>query len=248
MNKPLVSPLHHFYRTSSQPCPYLDGFIERKIITELAGGAPQALYGDLSRAGFRRSHQLAYRPACPTCSSCVPVRVAVAGFVAGRSIKRLAAVNADLSVETVPAQGTVEQFRLFTRYQLARHADSDMANMGFSDYRAMIEDSPVATRLVTLRDRADRLIGVCLTDDLDDGSSAVYSFYDPDQPKRSLGTWMVVELIRRAGAMDRPFVYLGYWIAGSRKMAYKTRFQPLQALGSNGWAPFVAAPAPFVAG
>lgn len=240
MNKPLVSPLHHFYRTSSQPCPYLDGFIERKVITELAGAAPQTLYNDLSRAGFRRSHQLAYRPACPTCTACVPVRVAVAGFVPGRSIKRLAAINQDLTAQTIEPAGTVEQFRLFARYQLARHAESDMANMGFSDYRAMIEDSPVTTKLVTLRDGGKRLVGVCLTDDLDDGSSAVYSFYDPDQPKRSLGTWMVVELIRRARAMDRPYVYLGYWIAGSRKMTYKTRFQPLQALGANGWAPFAA--------
>jgi len=240
MNKPLVSPLHHFYRTSSQPCPYLDGFIERKVITELGGPTPQALYNDLSRAGFRRSHQLAYRPACPTCTACVPVRVEVAGFAPGRSIKRLAAANADLTAETVPAHGSVEQFRLFTRYQLARHAESDMANMGFSDYRAMIEDSPVSTKLVTLRDGAGTLIGVCLTDDLDDGSSAVYSFYDPDQPKRSLGTWMVVELIRRAQAQGRPYVYLGYWIAGSRKMAYKTRFQPLQALGLNGWVAFTA--------
>jgi len=240
MNKPLASPLHHFYRTGSQPCPYLDGFVERKVITELAGADPQALYNDLSRAGFRRSHQLAYRPACPACNACVPVRVAVADFLPGRSIKRLATINADLSVETVAAQGSVEQFRLFARYQRARHAESDMANMGFSDYRAMIEDSPVSTRLVTLRDRKGQLIGVCLTDDLDDGSSAVYSFYDPDQPKRSLGTWMVVALIQRAQAMGRPYVYLGYWIAGSRKMAYKTRFQPLQALGGNGWAPFAA--------
>jgi leucyl-tRNA---protein transferase len=238
MNKPLVSPLHHFYRTSSQPCPYLDGAIERKVITELGGKTPQALYNDLSRAGFRRSHQLAYRPACPSCTACVPVRVDVAGFIPGRSIRRLAAFNADLSVETIEAAGTVEQFRLFSRYQLARHTESDMANMGFSDYRAMIEDSSVATRLVTLRDGTGRLMGVCLTDDLDDGASAVYSFYDPDQPKRSLGTWMVVELIERARRMGRPYVYLGYWIAGSRKMAYKTRFQPLEALGTHGWAPF----------
>lgn len=240
MNKPLVSPLHHFYRTSSQPCPYLDGSIERKVITELAAVAPQALYNDLSRAGFRRSHQLAYRPACPACTACVPVRVDVAGFVVGRSIKRLAALNADLVVETVVANGTVEQYRLFARYQLARHAESDMANMGFSDYRAMIEDSPVATSLVTLRDAAGRLVGVCLTDDLDDGSSAVYSFYDPAQPKRSLGTWLVVALVERARLMGRPYVYLGYWISGSRKMAYKTRFQPLQALGPTGWAAFDA--------
>ena len=238
MNKPLLSPLHHFYRTSAQPCPYLEGFIERKVITELGGSAPQALYNDLSRAGFRRSHQLAYRPACSGCSACVPVRIAVHDFVPGRSIKRLEAQNADLCIEEIEPAGTVEQFRLFTRYQLARHAESDMANMGFGDYRAMIEDSPVSTVLVSLRDPAGRLVGVCLTDDLDDGASAVYSFYDPDQPKRSLGTWLVVALIERARRLGRPYVYLGYWIAGSRKMAYKTRFRPLEALGPGGWAPF----------
>ena len=236
MNKPLVTTLQHFYRTSSQPCPYVAGRVERKVITELAMQDSLGLYNDLSRAGFRRSHQLAYRPACPNCCACTPVRIDTAGFVASRSIRRLGQINADLSMFEAEPIATIEQYRLFTRYQRARHGDSDMAGMSFSDFRAMIEDSPVDTVLVILRDGSGRLLGICLTDVLDDGVSAVYSFFDPDENRRSLGTWLVLQLIERVRRLARRYVYLGYWIAGNRKMGYKTRFQPLEALGPGGWA------------
>lgn len=236
MNKPLVTTLQHFYRTSSQPCPYVDGRVERKVITELAMHRSLDLYNDLSRAGFRRSHQLAYRPACPSCNACTPVRVDTEGFTQSRSIRRLAQVNADLKVFEAEPIATIEQYRLFSRYQRARHGDSDMAGMSFADFRAMIEDSPVETLLVILRDGTGRLVGLCLTDALDDGVSAVYSFFDPDEERRSLGTWLVVQLIERVRRLGQRYVYLGYWIAESRKMAYKTRFQPLEALGPGGWA------------
>lgn len=236
MNKPLVTTLQHFYRTSAQPCPYVDGRVERKVITELAMQGSLDLYNDLSRAGFRRSHQLAYRPACPNCSACTPVRIDVSGFTPTRSNRRLVQVNADLAVHHAEPIATIEQYRLFARYQQARHGDSDMAGMSFGDFRAMIEDSPVETLLVILRDPTGRLVGICLTDALDDGVSAVYSFFDPDESKRSLGTWLVLQLIERVRRLGQRYVYLGYWIAGSRKMSYKTRFQPLEALGPNGWA------------
>jgi arginyl-tRNA--protein-N-Asp/Glu arginylyltransferase len=238
MNKTLIHPLYHFYRTSSQPCPYLDGRTERKIITELTPqGGTTTLYNDLSRAGFRRSHQLAYRPACPSCDSCRPVRIDAELFTPGRSDRRLAQTNADLHIFEVEPIASVEQYRLFMRYQYARHGDSDMAGMSFGDYRAMIEDSPVDTLLVVLRDSAGRLMGVCLTDELDDGASAVYSFYDPDEKRRSLGTWLVLALIERVRYLRQRYVYLGYWIEESRKMGYKARFRPLEALGPDGWAP-----------
>jgi len=236
MNKPLVTTLQHFYRTSSQPCPYVHGRVERKVITELAIHRSLDLYNDLSRAGFRRSHQLAYRPACPSCNACTPVRIDTSGFTPGRSIRRLAQVNADLQVFEAEPIATIEQYRLFSRYQRARHGDSDMAGMSFADFRAMVEDSPVDTLLIILRDGTGRLVGICLTDALDDGVSAVYSFFDPDEPRRSLGTWLVVQLIERVRHLGRRYVYLGYWIAESRKMGYKTRFQPLEALGPGGWA------------
>jgi arginine-tRNA-protein transferase len=235
-----VTPLQHFYRTSSLPCPYVDGRLERKLITELVGPDAAIFYNDLSRAGFRRSHHVAYRPTCAGCSGCVPVRVVVDGFRDGRSSRRLRAANVDIHAGEIAARASVEQFRLFSRYQRLRHADSDMAGMTYGDYRAMIEDSPVETRLVELRTDARELVAVCLIDRLDDGYSAVYSFYDPDLPKRSLGTFMVLTLIERAAAERLPYVYLGYWIAESPKMSYKTRFRPLEVLEGGSWRPLEA--------
>jgi arginine-tRNA-protein transferase len=244
----LIPPsFQQFYRTGAQPCPYIDGRVERKVLTELAGPAAVAVYNDLSRAGFRRSHSLAYRPACASCSACLPVRIVASGFEPGRSARRLARINADLRIGAIPAQATREQYRLFARYQAARHGESDMASMSPADYRAMVEDSPLDTLLLTARDAEGSLVAVCLLDELDDGSSAVYSFYEPDMPKRSLGTWLVLQLIERVRRQGLPYVYLGYWIAGSAKMDYKIRFQPLEALGAAGWIPvepLAASPAP----
>jgi len=233
--EPLFVPPQHFYRTAALPCPYLPGQIERKLITELAGQEGQTFYNALSRAGFRRSHHLAYRPACTKCSACVPVRIPVAAFTLSRSLRRIQKANADLAIRVVEPQSTLEQFRLFQRYQRSRHADSDMASMTFGDFRAMIEDSPVASRLIELRDGRGGLLGACLLDVLDDGLSAVYSFFDPDERRRSLGTLLVLALIEAARDRALPYAYLGYWIAQSRKMAYKARFRPLESLGAEGW-------------
>ncbi len=236
MNRLAPQPLQHFYRTAALPCPYLEGRMERKVLTEITGPTAAALYNGLSRAGFRRSHHLAYRPACAGCNACVPVRVAVARFVPSRNLRRLARLNEDLVSAEEPPRATGEQYRLFSRYQRSRHTESDMATMTYGDYRAMVEDSPIETRLLTLRDRPGQLRAACLADRLDDGYSAVYSFFEPDEARRSLGTMLVLRLVEQAAAAGLPYVYLGYWIADSRKMAYKARFQPLEALGPAGWA------------
>jgi arginine-tRNA-protein transferase len=233
--RPLVTPLQHFYRTSALACPYLPERIERKLITELAGRDAKALYDDLCRAGFRRSHHLAYRPSCTNCTSCVPVRVAALDFEASRSCRRIEKLNLDIVGRETELRATGEQYRLFARYERSRHPDSEMAAMTFGDYRAMVEDSPIDTRLVEFRDGGGALVGACLVDALDDGYSAVYSFFEPEEVKRSLGTFMVLWLILRARALALPYVYLGYWIADSDKMSYKTRFRPLEALGAHGW-------------
>jgi arginyl-tRNA--protein-N-Asp/Glu arginylyltransferase len=233
--RPLSTPLQHFYRTSAMACPYLPGQHERKLITDLAGRDAKAFYDDLCRAGFRRSHHLAYRPSCSGCNACVPVRVPSAELRATRSSRRLRQINADIVGTHVEAIATVEQFRLFARYERRRHANSEMAAMTYGDYCAMVEDSPIDTGLVEFRDAKRELLGVCLIDLLDDGYSAVYSFFDPLQERRSLGTFMVRWLIEDAAARTLPYVYLGYWIADSDKMAYKTRFRPLEALGDDGW-------------
>jgi arginine-tRNA-protein transferase len=224
-----------FYTTAPLPCPYLPGRTERKIVTELSGTEAEALHERLSRAGFRRSHNIAYAPVCPGCQACVPIRVVSEDFTPDRTQRRILRANADLTVSEMPARATAEQFTLFQRYQKNRHADGDMAAMGYYDYRAMIEDTPISTGLLEFRDAQDRLLGACLTDWLADGLSAVYSFFDTDQDKRSLGTFAVLWLIGRARSLGLPYVYLGYWVPESRKMAYKARFRPSEILMSGAW-------------
>jgi arginine-tRNA-protein transferase len=224
-----------FYTTAPLPCPYLPGRTERKIVTELSGTEAEALHERLSRAGFRRSHNIAYAPVCPGCQACVPIRVVSEDFAPDRTQRRILRANADLTVSEMPARATAEQFTLFQRYQKNRHADGDMAAMGYYDYRAMIEDTPISTGLLEFRDAQDRLLGACLTDWLADGLSAVYSFFDTDQDKRSLGTFAVLWLIGRARSLGLPYVYLGYWVPESRKMAYKARFRPSEILMSGAW-------------
>jgi arginine-tRNA-protein transferase len=224
-----------FYTTAPLPCPYLPGRTERKIVTELSGTEAEALHERLSRAGFRRSHNIAYAPVCPGCQACVPIRVVSEEFTPDRTQRRILRANADLTVSEMPARATAEQFTLFQRYQKNRHADGDMAAMGYYDYRAMIEDTPISTGILEFRDAQDRLLGACLTDWLADGLSAVYSFFDTDEDKRSLGTFAVLWLIGRARSLGLPYVYLGYWVPESRKMAYKARFKPSEILISGAW-------------
>lgn len=228
-------PLQMHYVLAEVPCPYLPGRRERKVITEISGPGARWTYDRLSRAGFRRSHQFAYRPACAACSACVPVRVRAAEFGPSRSLRRIARINQDLRAAQRPPRAIAEHFELFRRYIAARHGEGEMASMGFADYRGMVEHSRVDTRLVEFRDGGGRLVAVCLADWLADGPSAVYSWFDPDQTRRSLGAQVVLWLIEAARCAAQPYVYLGYWIRESPKMAYKARFRPLEGLGLNGW-------------
>lgn len=235
-NSPIRRP-HFFFTTAPMPCPYIDGRMERKIVTELVGPEARRLHDTLSRAGFRRSHSIAYAPACPGCNACIPVRVSATAFDMKKSFRRTWRINQDLTATIVPARATAEQYRLFAAYQESRHSGSDMALMGFYDYRAMVEDSPIDTALVEFRDGQGRLIAVCLMDRMDDGLSAVYSFFDPNEQRHGLGTFMILWMIREAERQGLPFVYLGYWIRDSRKMSYKIRFQPLEGFTPEGWNP-----------
>jgi arginine-tRNA-protein transferase len=228
---------HFFFTTAPLPCPYIAGRLERKIVTELTGPDAERLHEALSRAGFRRSHSIAYTPACPGCNACVPVRIVVDDFYPRRTQRRIMRANAHLETRQVGARATAEQYRLFARYQETRHSGGDMALMGFYDYRSMVEDSPIDTCIVEFRGEGGALRAAVLTDRMSDGLSAVYSFYDPDQPFNSLGTYMVLWLISEAKRLNLPYVYLGYWIGESEKMAYKARFQPLEAFGPQGWLP-----------
>lgn len=229
-----------FLLTTEGPCPYLPDRAERKLITELHGPKAGGQHGRLSRAGFRRSHRFAYRPACRGCDACVAVRIAADCFTPSRSQQRILRRNRDLSVHVGPAQASMEQYRLFERYLHSRHADGEMAGMSAEEYRAMVEDSAVATSLVSFRDTQGMLVAVCLVDWLDDGASAVYSFFDPAQHRRSLGSHCILWLVEACRARSLPYLYLGYWIDGSPKMDYKARFGALEALTARGWERFDA--------
>jgi len=240
--KPARRP-HFFYTTAPLPCPYVPGRMERKVVTELAGVSAESLHDRLSRGGFRRSHNIAYAPVCPSCNACVPIRIRARDFTPSRTQKRLAKLNADLIVQEMPPRATAEQFQLFQRYQQVRHGDGDMATMSFYDYRAMVEDTPIETSIVEFRTRAGVLVGACLTDRLGDGLSAVYSFFATGMDERSLGTFAILWLIARAVEQGMPNVYLGYWVEESRKMAYKAKFRPSEILRGGQWVPLVEKPA-----
>lgn len=224
-----------FYTTTSLPCPYVPGRMERKVVTELAGVHAETLHDRLSKGGFRRSHNIAYAPACHNCNSCVPIRIRAGDYVPDRTQKRTERRNADLLIQEMPPRATVEQYTLFQTYQCARHHNSEMSSMSFYDYRAMIEDTPIETSLVEFRLPGGELVGACLTDRLGDGLSAVYSFFDTTLTTRSLGTYAIIWLIRRAVELRLENVYLGYWVKDSSKMAYKARFYASEILQGGQW-------------
>jgi leucyl-tRNA---protein transferase len=234
----ILEPFQQFFATASVGCPYVPGRAERKLIVELAGRDAAEFYDDLSRAGFRRSHRFAYRPACRECVACVPVRIAVADFAHSRSTRRVRNANRELTARLAAARAVPEQFQLFAAYQRSRHQDSEMAGMSYADYRNMIEDTPVRSAIAEFRDADGRLVAASLVDRLDDGLSAVYSFYDPTLDKQSLGTWTILWLVEECARLGLPYVYLGYWIGESPKMAYKARFPALERLSAGIWVPF----------
>ena len=236
-----LGPFHQFFATTAVACPYVPGRAERKLIVELTGRTAAAFYDELSRAGFRRSHRFAYRPACRQCAACVPVRIAVERFAHSRSTRRVRNLNRPLTTRLLAPRATLEQFRLFTAYQCSRHRDSDMAAMSYADYRSMVEDTTVRTAVAEFRDVDDALVAVSLVDRLDDGLSAVYSFYDPGRDRQSLGTWSILWLVEECRRLELPYVYLGYWIAESPKMAYKARFPALERLVGGNWIPLAPA-------
>jgi len=223
----------------------LPGKEERKVFTHLVGERAPGLNDLLTQGGFRRSQSIAYRPACENCRACVSVRVINDEFRATRNMRRILQRNTDMVGEMRALVPTSEQYSVFRAYLDSRHRDGGMADMSVLDYATMVEDSHVKTRMVEYRRRgpdssingrgSGALMAVALTDVLSDGLSMVYSFFDPEQENRSLGTFMILDHIERARRMGLPYVYLGYWVSGSRKMDYKGRFLPQQRLTPDGW-------------
>ena len=227
------------FLTAPMPCPYLPGKQERKLFTHLTGRRASALHALLSDNGFRRSQNLIYRPACEGCAACQSVRILARDFEARARYRRILKANADIEVSVRPAHATAEQFELFKRYLDARHTSGGMTSMSFVDFEYMVEDTPVQTVVVEYRlGAADdhRLVAVALTDVMPDGLSMVYSFFDPDLARRSLGNLLILDHVRQVRLAGLSYVYLGYWVEESPKMAYKGQFRPLEVQrGPLGW-------------
>ncbi len=229
-----------FYVTAPQPCPYLEGRMERKLFTALQGEHATRLNDALSKQGFRRSQNVLYRPSCAECSACLSARIRVADFTPSRSQRRTERRNAHLQRKAVSPWASEEQYALFRAYLDSRHADGGMADMDIFEYAAMIEETPIRSRVIEYTSPApdggeDELVAVCLTDVLDDGLSMVYSFYDPQRRRQSLGTYVILDHVRLAREAGLPYVYLGYWVPGSPKMGYKAGFSALEVYHKGAW-------------
>ena len=207
--------LDFLFATRILPCPYLPDKAERKVVVELADGSAGRDYERLIRAGYRRS----------------------GGLALSRSLRRVEGANRDLDVRILAPEARAEHFDLFRRYQDGRHGGGEMADMDFMEYRALVEESHVATRLAEFRGPGGGLMAVCLFDELDDSLSAVYTFFEPSITKRSLGSYMILWLAAECRESGKSHLYLGYWIEKCAKMAYKARFRPLEVLDQGAWRP-----------
>ncbi|WP_095590852.1 arginyltransferase [Actibacterium ureilyticum] len=230
-----------FYVTAPQPCPYLEGRMERKLFTALQGDYAETLNDALSAQGFRRSQNVLYRPSCADCTACLSARIRVADFEPSRGQRKIIRRNAGLKRQATSPWATEDQYALFRRYLDDRHSDGGMADMDIFEFAAMVEETPVRSRVVEYtsdRSNGQRLrdlAAVCLTDVLGDGLSMVYSFYDPDYVRDSLGTYMILDHVEIAREAGLPYVYLGYWVPGSPKMGYKANFSALEIYKNGSW-------------
>jgi len=227
-----------FYVTAPQPCPYLEGRMERKLFTALQGENAEPLNNSLSAQGFRRSQNVLYRPSCAECASCLSARIDVSRFKPSKSQRRTINRNTHLSRRATSPWATEDQYELFRRYLDSRHADGGMADMDVFEFAAMIEETPIRSRVIEYTDKStSELVGVCLTDVLGDGVSMVYSFYTPDRPRDGLGNHIILDHIEIAREAGLPYVYLGYWVPGSQKMGYKAKFSGLEVFMGGEWHP-----------
>ena len=227
-----------FYVTAPQPCPYLEGRMERKLFTALQGDKAETLNNSLSQQGFRRSQNVLYRPSCTECSACLSARINVSKFSPTKTQKRILKRTSHLNRQATSPWATEQQYDLFRKYLDTRHADGGMADMDIFEFAAMIEETPVRSRVIEYNDeQSGELIAVSLTDVLEDGLSMVYSFYTPDHARLSLGTFMILDHVDIARQAELPYIYLGYWVPGSAKMGYKARFSGLEVYKNGEWTP-----------
>ena len=230
----LPSKVLQFYTTAEYPCSYLPERAARSQVAAPTHLIDGKLYSELVQKGFRRSGLFTYRPHCDHCAACVPIRVDVAGFQPTRSQRRTWKRQEELATRITSLRWDDEHFDLYQRYQLHRHPGAGMDDDMQGQYRQFLLTSRVNTRLAEFRSAQGELLIVAVIDVLEDGLSAVYTFFDPEAPG-SLGTWAILWQIEQCRQAGLPWLYLGYWIEESRKMAYKSAFQPYQLLRDGSW-------------
>ncbi|MEP5764719.1 MAG: arginyltransferase [Halieaceae bacterium] len=222
------------YTTYPHSCSYLPEQEATTLFVDPRTAMSGTLYSQLSLLGFRRSGSHLYRPNCGTCSACIPARVPVQGFEASRSQKRAWRRNQDIRMEPLDGIDTDAAFDLYRRYIEARHRDGDMYPPSREQYQSFLSSEWDVTRFFGMY-LEDRLLGVAVADQLDDGLSAIYTFYDPAAQDRSLGTFAVLWQIEQTRALGLDYLYLGYWIKQCQKMAYKIQFRPLELYVNGNW-------------
>jgi arginine-tRNA-protein transferase len=231
--------LLQYYVTVPYSCSYLAGEKARSQVATPPHLITGAFYGGLVRAGFRRSGVFTYRPHCDNCRACVPVRLPVSYFQPSRSQQRSLKAHESLQARELPLDFLGQHYDLYRRYQAARHAGGGMDQDSEQQYSHFLLQSRVDTRLIEFTDplESDALRMVSIIDVLDDGLSSVYTFYDPDHPRTSFGTYNILWQIAQCAANRLPYLYLGYWIDGSQKMVYKSNFRPIEGLFDGKWRP-----------
>jgi arginyl-tRNA--protein-N-Asp/Glu arginylyltransferase len=233
-------PSTQFFLTAEQDCPYLDGLKERKIFTTIGGANSKVLNDTLGKKGFRRSQNVLYRPFCKSCSACLSVRIRVKDFIHSKSQRRISNKNSNLLRKIVNTRATEEQFKLFKSYVEERHMDGGMADMDVYEFSSMIEESAIQSNVVEYFTPKGSLSAACLTDRLEDGLSMIYSFFNTNQKQKSLGTYMVLDHLNLAKELNLKYVYLGYWVKGSEKMAYKSAYSNLEVFTKGSWENFIS--------
>ena len=229
------------YQTVEHACGYWPDRNARDLVLDPLDPTLPALYGSALAMGFRRSGNHVYRPHCAGCQACTPVRIPVDLFQPNRAQRRCLARNADLRVSVAPAAHTDENFELYRRYVSGRHAGGGMDDPSPADFDGFLSCEWSPTRFLEIRGD-DGLMGVAVTDVLADSLSAVYTFFDPGLPARSLGTFAILSQLAHARELGLDYLYLGFWLRDHPKMDYKQRFRPIQILSGREWLPFQSAP------